>query len=98
MNTERLLSVILVPLISEKSTRLGEKRNQYVFKVTTDASKTEVKMAVEMLFKVKVECVTILNVKGKVKRFRQMLGKRKDWRKAYVSLADGHEIDFNITE
>lgn len=94
MNIERLHQIILAPVISEKATRVAEKRNQAVFKVLRDAQKPEIKEAVEQLFKVKVTDVATLNVKGKVKRFGQSVGKRSDWKKAYVTLADGQEIDF----
>ncbi len=90
---ERLHQIILAPVVSEKSTRAAEKANQAVFKVLRDARKPEIKRAVEVLFKVKVESVTTLNVKGKTKRFGQSNGHRSDWKKAYVTLAKGHEID-----
>lgn len=93
MNQERLMQVILAPLVSEKSTMVSEKNQQVVFRVTTDASKPEIKAAVELLFNVKVEGVSTVNVKGKVKRFGRMTGRRKDWKKAYVSLAQGQELD-----
>ena len=94
MNFERLHQIILAPVISEKATRVAEKRNQAVFKVTRDAQKLEIKEAVEKLFSVKVTNVATLNVKGKTKRFGQSVGKRSDWKKAYVTLAEGQEIDF----
>ena len=94
MNFERLHQIILAPVISEKATRVAEKSNQAVFKVLRDAQKTEIKEAVEKLFKVKVTSVATLNVKGKIKRFGQSVGKRSDWKKAYVTLAEGQEIDF----
>ena len=94
MNFERLHQIIVAPVISEKATRVAEKRNQAVFKVLRDAQKPEIKEAVEKLFKVKVERVETLNVKGKTKRFGQSFGKRSDWKKAYVTLAKGQEIDF----
>ena len=94
MNLERLHQIILTPVISEKATGAAEKRNQAVFKVLRDAEKTEIKEAVEKLFSVKVESVQTLNVKGKTKRFGQSMGKRSDWKKAYVTLAEGQEIDF----
>jgi len=93
MNHERLLQVILAPVVSEKSTMVSEKNQQVVFRVTTDASKPEIKAAVELLFNVKVEGVSTVNVGGKVKRFGRMTGRRKNWKKAYVSLAQGQEID-----
>lgn len=94
MNTERLHKVILAPHISEKSTNVAELQSTIVFKVTTDANKTEVKKAVELLFDVNVTNVTTANVKGKRKITAKSKGKRSDWKKAYVKLEDGQEIDF----
>ncbi len=94
MNQERLLKVLLAPHLSEKSNRLTERYNQVAFKVSRDATKPEIKDAVELLFKVKVKGVTVLNVKGKRKRFGALSGRRSDWKKAYVSLEAGHKIDF----
>jgi large subunit ribosomal protein L23 len=94
MNQERLLKVLLAPHVSEKSSRIAELHNQVAFKVSRDATKPEIKDAVELLFKVKVKGVTVLNVKGKRKRFGALSGRRSDWKKAYVSLEAGHEIDF----
>ena len=94
MNEERLLKVLLAPHVSEKSNRLTDRYNQVAFKVARDATKPEIKDAVELLFKVKVTGVTVLNVKGKRKRFGALAGRRSDWKKAYVSLEAGHEIDF----
>ncbi|MCS6945567.1 MAG: 50S ribosomal protein L23 [Sutterellaceae bacterium] len=94
MNTERLYQVLLAPIISEKSTMIGEKHNQVAFRVHPDASKRDVKAAVEHLFKVKVECVQILNQRGKAKRFGRTSGRRGSVRKAYVRLAAGQEINF----
>ena len=91
---ERLLQVLLAPQISEKSTYVAEKYDQVIFKVARDATKPEVKAAVELLFKVEVEGVQISNVKGKVKRFGRFMGRRDHWKKAYVSLKPGQEIDF----
>ena len=93
MSTERLLSVLIAPRISEKTARIQADHNQYVFQVATDATKHEVKAAVEQLFKVKVEGVQVLNVKGKTKRFRGIKGKRADVKKAIVTLAEGQSID-----
>jgi len=90
---ERLHQIIVAPVVSEKSTRAAEKANQAVFKVLRDAKKPEIKRAVEVLFKVKVEGVRTLNVKGKSKRFGRFDGQRSDWKKAYVTLAQGQEID-----
>lgn len=93
MNVERMHQIILAPVISEKATRVAEKRNQAVFKVLRNAEKAEIKEAVEKLFNVKVSGVRTLNVKGKNKRFGQSTGRRSDWKKAYVSLAAGQELD-----
>jgi len=84
--------------VSEKTTRVAELTNQVVFKVIKDANKQEVRAAVEKMFDVEVEQVRILNVKGKTKRTRFGVGRRNDWKKAYVSLAEGQEIDFAVAE
>lgn len=95
MNVERLYSVIIGPHVSEKTTILGELNNQYTFKVARDASKPEIKEAVEKLFNVVVEDLQVLNVKGKTKRTgKGRLRRRSDWKKAYVRLEAGHDIDF----
>ncbi len=95
MNIERLYSVILAPHVSEKSTILGELNNQYTFKVARDASKPEIKEAVEKIFNVVVEDLQVLNVKGKTKRIgKGGVRRSSDWKKAYVRLEAGHEIDF----
>ena len=94
MNQERLMKVLCGPVITEKSTMIGEKHNQLGFVVVPDANKAEVKAAVELLFKVQVKSVQILNLKGKQKRFGRFMGKRNDVRKAYVTLAQGQEINF----
>ena len=93
MNQEKVFQVLLAPHISEKAAIVGDANNQYVFKVSTDAQKAEIKSAVEQLFSVVVEKVATVNVKGKVKRRGAKLGKRSDWKKAYVSLQKGSEID-----
>lgn len=93
MNQERLLKVLLGPLVSEKSTRLAEGSQQFAFKVLSDASKPEIKKAVEMLFSVNVKAVRVVNVKGKSKRFGRVMGRRNDWKKAYVRVQEGQEID-----
>jgi large subunit ribosomal protein L23 len=93
-NEERLLQILLAPQISEKATMLAEKNNQVVFIVTPDASKPEIKAAVEMLFKVKVGAVQVMNRKGKEKRFGRSMGRRSDVRKAIVKLEAGQEINF----
>lgn len=94
MNQERLMNILLEPRVTEKSTLLGEKNNQVVFKVLRSASKPEIKKAVEYLFNVKVESVQVTNVKGKTKIFKHKPGKRPDFKKAYVRLAAGSDIDF----
>ena len=92
MKEERLLQVILAPIISEKATMLADKREQVIFRVATDATKPEVKAAVELLFKVQVKDVKVANVKGKNKRFGRFTGRRSDWKKAYVTLKDGQKL------
>lgn len=94
MNNERLFHVLLAPVVSEKSTMVADKHNQIAFRVMQDATKSEVKAAVEMLFKVQVASVQILNQKGKSKRFGRFHGTRGTARKAYVSLRPGQEINF----
>jgi large subunit ribosomal protein L23 len=94
MNQERLLKVLLSPIVSEKTTQIGEKNNQVAFRVVPDATKPEVKAAVELLFKVQVSSVNLLNAKGKAKRHGRTSGRRRDNRKAYVCLAAGQEINF----
>lgn len=94
MNQERIYKVLLGPHISEKATIVAEGTQQVVFRVSSDATKPEIKKAVEELFNVKVEGVNVLNIKGKTKRTQRGMGKRSDVRKAYVRLADGSEIDF----
>ena len=81
-------------MVSEKSTRIADANRQFVFKVARDASKPEVRKAVELMFDVKVNSVQIANMRGKTKRHGQNLGRRADWKKAYVTLAEGHDIDF----
>ena len=94
MREERLLKVIIAPHVSEKSTVAAETANTVVFKVATDANKAEIKAAVEKLFEVEVEGVRTVNVKGKTKRTGMRFGKRSDWKKAYVTLKEGADIDF----
>lgn len=98
MNQARMYKVLLGPVISEKAAAAADIANQVVFKVVSDANKAEIKAAVEKLFNVSVEGVRVLNVKGKTKRTRYGIGRRSDWKKAYVSLAEGSEIDFETTE
>ena len=93
MNPERVFQVLKMPHISEKSALLGDAANQAVFQVASNANKAEIKEAVEQLFSVKVASVRTANMKGKTKRQGLRRGKRNDWKKAYVSLEQGHEID-----
>lgn len=97
-NQERLMNVLLAPQISEKATYVAEKNEQVIFRVVSDATKPEIKAAVELLFKVSVEKVQVSVVKGKSKRFGKYMGSRKDWKKAYVCLAPGQEINFAASE
>jgi large subunit ribosomal protein L23 len=90
---ERLMTVIRGPHLSEKS-HISAENNQVVFRVRHDATKAEIRQAVELLFEVDVDKVTVVNVKGKVKRFGRTLGRRADWKKAYVKLAEGSQLDF----
>ncbi len=94
MNSERLTKIIVAPVVAEKATRVAEQNNQVVLKVLPNANKTEIKHAVEQMFNVKVAAVTTSNVKGKVKRTGRVMGKRSDWKKAYVTLVDGADINF----
>ena len=94
MKQEQLMTVLLGPHLSEKSTTVSEANNQIVFRVRTDATKPQIRRAVEMMFEVKVDAVTVVNNRGKAKRFGQIMGRRRDWKKAYVKLAEGHDIDF----
>ena len=94
MSQDRLYNVLLAPIVSEKSTMIGEKNEQVAFRVKHDATKPEVKAAVELLFKVQVDSVQILNQKGKTKRFGRFEGRRSNVRKAYVTLKPGQEINF----
>jgi len=97
-NEERLMNILLAPQISEKATFVAEKNEQVIFRVVSDATKPEVKAAVEKLFNVTVDNVQISNVKGKQKRFGRSIGRRQDWKKAYVCLAAGQEINFAASE
>ena len=91
---ERLMNIVLAPVVSETSTRVADRHRQYVFRVTDRATKPEIKAAVELMFKTSVESVTLSNVKGKKKRFGRFMGRRRNWKKAYVSLKPGQEINF----
>ena len=95
---ERLMKVLLAPQISEKATYVAEKNEQVIFRVAPDATKPEIKAAVEMMFKVNVDSVQVANVKGKVKRAGRFVGRRNNWKKAYVCLAAGQEINFAAIE
>ncbi len=94
-NKERLMKVLLGPLVSEKTARIADS-DQYGFRVVTDADKREIGRAVELMFEVEVAGVQVVNVKGKEKRVGKRLGRRQDWRKAYVRLKPGHSIDFGV--
>lgn len=89
----KLASVLKAPIVSEKSAIVADTSNQFVFKVAKSATKLQIKNAVELMFDVKVESVRVLNVKGKIKRFGRTLGKRSDWKKAYIKLQSGHNIE-----
>ena len=97
-NADQLMNVLLAPVVSEKSTRVADKNRQYVFRVADAATKPEIKAAIELMFKIKVDSVTVARVKGKEKRFGRGLGRRNNWKKAYVRLAAGQEINFAATE
>ncbi|NKC12260.1 MAG: 50S ribosomal protein L23 [Gammaproteobacteria bacterium] len=94
MNQEYLSTVLLGPIVSEKSTRIGDQSNQVVFKVKPRARKMEIKRAVETMFEVEVASVNVANMRGKRKGMGRIRGKRSDWKKAYVRLREGHDIDF----
>ena len=98
MNQERLFKIILAPVISEKATRQADVAREFVFKVATTATKIEIKQAVEKLFNVQVKNVCVTRVKAKTKRFGQTMGQRKAWKKAYVSLKEGFDINFANAE
>jgi large subunit ribosomal protein L23 len=91
---ERLMQVLLAPVVSEKSTYIADKNEQVIFRVAKDATKPEIKAAVELMFKVQVESVKVANVRGKEKRFGRFVGRRNHWKKAYVCLKPGQEINF----
>jgi large subunit ribosomal protein L23 len=98
MNTQRLTNIIVSPRISEKATMRADIDNQHVFSVLKDATKPEVKKAVELMFDVKVKSVRLMNVQGKLTRVGRTFGKRKDWKKAYVRLQDGFDINYGEEE
>lgn len=97
-NQNRLYQVILAPQVTEKATRIADKNQQIAFKVRTDSTKPEIKAAVELLFKVQVDAVSVVNVGGKAKGAGRAQGRRQDWKKAYVSLKPGQEINFATGE
>ena len=98
MNTKRLANIIVSPRISEKATMRADLENQHVFSVLKDATKPEVKKAVELMFDVKVKSVRLMNVQGKLTRIGRTFGKRKDWKKAYVRLQEGFDINYGEEE
>jgi large subunit ribosomal protein L23 len=97
MNQERMYKILLGAHISEKATVIADEANQFAFKVAKDATRPEIKEAVEKIYGVSVKNVTVLNVKGKVKRTQRGVSKKPSWKKAYVRLDDGHDIDFSTT-
>ena len=102
-NSERLMTVLLAPVVSEKATMIADQHEQVIFRVVQNATKPEVKAAVELMFSkkdkpVEVMSVQIVNVKGKQKRFGKLSGRRKNWKKAYVCLKPGQEINFHASE
>ena len=98
MNTQRLANIIVSPRISEKATMRADLENQHVFSVLKDATKPEVKKAVDLMFDVKVKSVRLMNVQGKLTRIGRTFGKRKDWKKAYVRLQEGFDINYGEEE
>ncbi len=96
-NAAQLMNVVLAPVVSEKSTFVADKNRQYVFRVADRATKPEIKAAVELMFKIKVDSVTVSNVRGKTRRFGKVIGRRRNWKKAYVRVAEGQEINFAAT-
>jgi large subunit ribosomal protein L23 len=97
-SADRLMTVVLAPVVSEKSTFVADRNRQYVFRVSDDATKPEIKAAVELMFKTKVDGVTVSNVKRKQRRFGRLVGRKRSWKKAYVRLAEGQEINFAATQ
>ncbi len=94
MNREQLMGVLLAPHVTEKTSLAMQNHNQYVFRVRREATKTDIKRAVELMFEVKVEGVQVVNEPGKTRRFGRLTGRTQDWKKAYVSLAQGQTIDY----
>ena len=97
-NAAQLMTIVIAPVVSEKSTFVADKNRQYVFRVADHATKPEIKAAIELMFKTKVDDVTVLNVRGKERRFGRLTGRKRNWKKAYVRLAEGQEINFAATE
>ena len=97
-NIDQLMNVVLAPVVSEKSTFVADKNRQYVFRVADRATKPEIKAAVELMFKIKVDSVTVANVKGKERRFGRTIGRKRNWKKAYVRLAAGQQIELGGAE
>ena len=95
MISDRSYKVLLAPHVSEKSTILADKANQYVFKVAKNSTKPQIKVAVQDIYKVEVKSVQVVNVQGKTTRFGRIPGRRKNWKKAYVTLKEGHDINFS---
>ena len=93
-SNERLMTLLLAPIVSEKGTYVADKHEQVIFRVAPDATKPEIKAAVELMFKVQVDSVQVSIVKGKEKRFGRFMGRRSNWKKAYVCLKPGQEINF----
>lgn len=94
MNREKLMTVLLAPHVTEKTSLAMQNNNQYTFRVRRDATKTDIKQAVELMFDVKVKGVQVVNEPGKTRRFGRTVGRTQDWKKAYVSLAQGQTIDY----
>ena len=95
---DRLASVVIAPHVSEKAARIANEGNQYVFRVRRDATKPEIRAAVEYMFEVKVDAVHVVNQAGKQKRFGRSIGRRSDWKKAYIRLVEGQQIDLGGSE
>lgn len=94
MNREQLMGVLLAPHVTEKTSLAMQNHNQYTFRVRREATKTDIKKAVELMFEVKVAAVQVVNEPGKTRRFGKHAGRTQDWKKAYVSLAEGQSIDY----
>ncbi|MSR00894.1 MAG: 50S ribosomal protein L23 [Gammaproteobacteria bacterium] len=97
LSKERLMNVLLAPHITEKTALAMQNSNQYAFRVRRDASKPDIKAAVELMFEVKVDCVNVVNEPGKARRFGKTPGRTQDWKKAYVRLAKGQSIDYEAS-